>query len=67
MLSRRQFLGAVPLVAGTAAAQGRIDRRSVVERHNPSLAEFDVRAPLSVGNGEFAFTADVTGLQTCPA
>jgi hypothetical protein len=41
-----------------------IDRRAVVTRHNPVLRELDPEAPLSVGNGEFAFTADLTGLQT---
>jgi hypothetical protein len=30
------------------------------------LHQFDPENPLSVGNGEFAFTADVTGLQTFP-
>jgi hypothetical protein len=35
-----------------------------VRRHNPSLAAMDPRSPLTVGNGEFAFTADITGLQT---
>ncbi len=42
----------------------RIDRRALVTRHNPVLRRFDPESPLSVGNGEFAFTADVTGLQT---
>ena len=28
------------------------------------VTEFDLTSPLSVGNGEFAFTADPTGLQT---
>jgi protein-glucosylgalactosylhydroxylysine glucosidase len=37
-----------------------------VTRHTPVLRRFDVAEPLSVGNGEFAFTADVTGLQTFP-
>ena len=41
-----------------------IDRRALVSRHNPSLQRLDPESPLSVGNGEFAFTADVTGLQT---
>lgn len=41
-----------------------IDMKSLVSRHNPVLARPDPRAPLSVGNGEFAFTADITGLQT---
>lgn len=43
-----------------------IDRAALVQRHNPTLQAFDALAPLSVGNGEFAFTADVTGLQTFP-
>jgi hypothetical protein len=33
-------------------------------RHNPVLRQFDVNSPFSVGNGEFAFTVDATGLQT---
>jgi hypothetical protein len=43
-----------------------IDRRALVERHNPVLRTFDAESPLSLGNGELAFTADVTGLQTFP-
>ena len=46
------------------ATQERIDRRALVTRHNVTLDRADIMAPLSVGNGEFAFTADVTGLQT---
>ena len=41
-----------------------IDRQALVSRHDPVLRELDVEAPLSVGNGEFEFTADITGLQT---
>ena len=44
-----------------------IDRRAVVARHNVVVTRLDPMLPLSVGNGEFAFTADVTGLQTFPA
>ncbi|MEJ5187885.1 glycoside hydrolase family 65 [Treponema sp. J25] len=40
-----------------------IDRKALVRRHCPSLHRYDPWAPLSIGNGEFAFTADVTGLQ----
>ena len=43
-----------------------IDRKAVVTRHNPLVTGFDPFSPLSVGNGEFAFTADATGLQTFP-
>lgn len=67
ILSRRNFL---PALAGAAvrpaAAEQSIDRASLVRRHNPVVDSFDPLAPLSVGNGEFAFTADLTGLQTFP-
>jgi hypothetical protein len=41
-----------------------IDRHAVVARHNPVVHAIDPFSALSVGNGQFAFTADVTGLQT---
>jgi hypothetical protein len=41
-----------------------IDREALVSRHSPVLREIDPSSPLSVGNGGFAFTVDVTGLQT---
>lgn len=41
-----------------------INRRELVNRHNPVLKEFNPFSPLSVGNGEFAFSADITGFQT---
>ncbi|UZQ86107.1 glycoside hydrolase family 65 [Thermoclostridium stercorarium] len=43
-----------------------VDRYNVVTRHNPVITRIDPFSPLSVGNGEFAFTADITGLQTFP-
>src|SRR5436309_11849381 len=43
-----------------------IDRHALVTRHNIELRQFDANNPLSVGNGQFAFTADATGLQTFP-
>jgi hypothetical protein len=45
---------------------GKIDRYALVSRHNVEVTSFDVLSPLSVGNGEFAFTVDATGLQTFP-
>lgn len=47
-------------------SQDRIDRRALVMRHNPVITRFEPLSPLSVGNGEFAFTADFTGLQSFP-
>jgi len=75
-LSRRRFLG----IASGAALAGistagkvstnskvqpvSIDRKALVSRHHPVLKKFDPLSPLTIGNGEFAFTADITGLQT---
>jgi len=71
-LSRRSLLRAIPAMAAPgpaaqpASAEESIDRRELVARHNPVVKAFDPLAPLSVGNGELAFTADLTGLQTFP-
>ncbi len=46
--------------------QAAIDRKALVNRNNPNVNAFDSLASLSVGNGEFAFTVDATGLQTFP-
>ena len=45
-------------------AQNSIDRHALVSRHNIVLHAPDTLGSLSVGNGEFAFTVDVSGLQT---
>src|SRR5262249_34305734 len=47
-------------------ASDSIDRAALVRRHNPVIRKLDPLSPLSLGNGEFAFTADITGLQTFP-
>ena len=39
---------------------------TLVTRHNVELKQFDANSPLSVGNGQFCFTVDATGLQTFP-
>jgi len=44
----------------------KIDRKALVERHTVIVDHFDSLASLSVGNGTFAFTADITGLQSFP-
>ena len=43
-----------------------IDRQTVVNRNNPIISEADPLASLTVGNGHFATTVDVTGLQSFP-
>ena len=47
-------------------AQSRIDRKALVERHAIINEHVDSLSSLSVGNGRFAFTVDVTGLQSYP-
>ncbi len=69
-LTRREWLQAALTGAATLAlpragrAQSSLDRQSLVTRHNPVLSAANLESPLQVGNGEFAFTADLTGLQT---
>lgn len=41
-----------------------IDRKAVIERHKIITTETNPRSPAQVGNGEFAFGVDITGLQT---
>lgn len=43
-----------------------INRKAVVTRHNPKYKRMESLAPLAVGNGRFAFSADITGLQSFP-
>lgn len=57
------FLLVIPVFGQTSRAQ-EIDRRALVQRHLPTLQDVDLLLPFTVGNGDFAFTADVTGLQT---
>lgn len=60
----------LPLVAllwcGLNVNAQKIDRKALVTRHNVIVKSADTLASLSVGNGRFAFTVDVTGLQTFP-
>lgn len=60
---KRQFL-IIVLLAMCLLASAKIDRKALVTRHNPHIENIDTLASLSVGNGEFAFTCDITGLQT---
>ncbi len=59
-------LASLLLALGARDAAAPIDRRALVTRHDPVVRTLDPESPLSVGNGEFAFTADATGLQTFP-
>lgn len=57
---------AIALTACGSEKQAPIDREALLTRNNPQVSAFDSLSSLSVGNGEFAFTVDATGLQTFP-
>ncbi|KAF2667181.1 hypothetical protein BT63DRAFT_473522 [Microthyrium microscopicum] len=61
------YVGALWLVL-TAPCFAAIDRLQVVDKFNPqrnsTANKTDWETPLQVGNGNFAFNADITGLQT---
>src|SRR5687768_4875021 len=50
-----------------AQSQSAINRQAVVRRHTIQITKADSLSSLTIGNGQFAFTADVTGLQSFPA
>lgn len=54
------------VIPGKSQTQTPIDRKALVQRHTVIITKADPLASLSVGNGKFAFTVDVTGLQTFP-
>ncbi|HEY4330858.1 MAG TPA: hypothetical protein VGN88_14040 [Phycisphaerae bacterium] len=57
----------VCLYGGAARAQSApIDRQEVVSRHNIVMHAADPMGAMAVGNGEFAFNFDITGLQSFP-
>ena len=65
----KQLTTILLLIAATltaTAGEKPIDRKALVSRNNPVVTSVDTLASLSVGNGGFAFTTDVTGLQTFP-
>ncbi|WP_416971743.1 hypothetical protein [Streptomyces sp. 4F14] len=44
-----------------------IDRKTLVSRHTVRLTEPDPAQVLTVGNGDFAYSCDITGMQSFPA
>ncbi|HEY2760251.1 MAG TPA: hypothetical protein VGI75_05900, partial [Pirellulales bacterium] len=47
-------------------AGNEIDRHALVSRHNIVVHELDPNGAMALGNGEFAFNFDITGLQSFP-
>lgn len=50
----------------SVADGGTVDRERLVRRHNVCQRNLDPRSPVSVGNGEFAFTMDLRGPSSSP-
>jgi hypothetical protein len=63
-------IACMPSVSLILLAQGGsnapIDRHALVTRHNIVVHDIDPNGAMAVGNGEFAFNFDVTGLQSFP-
>lgn len=55
---------AAAVASTTVGSSARIDRHAIVSRYNPVRTASSTTTPMQVGNGHFAFGADVTGLQT---
>jgi len=68
MAGMGRWAGVIVLMVGVCSVSGaeRIDRLALVRRHNPEVRKADPLGPLSLGNGAFTFSVDVTGLQTFP-
>lgn len=65
LISLFVLLGIAVLFAGCKQSRSeRIDRKALVDRHRVVTTETDSVSPAQVGNGEFAFGMDITGLQT---
>lgn len=60
------LLAILALTACHPQQEAPIDRQALVTRNNPTVTQIDSLSSLSVGNGEFAYTVDATGLQTFP-
>lgn len=50
----------------TLSGRGKIDRHALVSRHDVVIHSIDPNGAMAVGNGDFAFNFDVTGLQSFP-
>ncbi|MBQ6681488.1 MAG: hypothetical protein IJM78_04595 [Prevotella sp.] len=66
MMEKRRLLSILFWAVCLASTAEPIDRKALLQRNNPVVTRIDALESLSVGNGDFAFTVDATGLQTFP-
>jgi hypothetical protein len=62
----QNILPAILLLITTVVHAQKINRQALVQRHSVKVSKADSLSSLTVGNGKFAFTVDVTGLQSFP-
>ena len=65
-MKNKYFLLIALFIISVACKQELIDREALLARNNPLVTAIDTLSSLSLGNGEFAITVDITGLQTFP-
>ena len=63
-VAHRSRANAENAAGDTGKRDGAINRQSLVQRHNVEFTSTGLLNVLTVGNGNFAFGADITGLQT---
>jgi hypothetical protein len=61
---KKILLLTIVLSAWLSSAAENINRRAVITRNNPYVSTIDTLSSFTVGNGGFAYTTDITGLQT---
>lgn len=66
MKFKNSFLLSAALCLCSFLASAQINREAVVKRHNVKVNKIDSLSSLTVGNGNFAFTVDATGMQSFP-
>jgi len=67
VLMQKCLFTCLVLLAGASGLRAEpIDRHALVTRHDVVVTNFNGWCPLSVGNGEFCFNVDATGMQTFP-
>lgn len=62
----KYYLFIISLILCQLVSAQPINRKALVERHTIINTKYDALSSLSAGNGSFAFTVDITGLQSFP-
>jgi len=57
-------IGCTLITGNIRAKAAEIDRKAVVSRHNLLITDPKLKGPTQVGNSEFAYGFDITGMQT---